>query len=96
MLFVMNFGLVVRSFSWRFFGPRNAPFLLPKNGKRKTLPVLAFFWSSIFVTWWFLEGFGARAPLLVLELFLVVSCKFSCSFRRKNARKSLASEKEGT
>ena len=47
----------------------------------KSSPFLSFVSEFYFVTWWFLEGFGARAPLLVLEMFLVGSgCAFLYGF----------------
>ena len=62
-------------------GPEMPHFCCPKTACEKFSLSLLFFRSSTFVTRWFLEGFGARAPLLVLEMFLVGSgCAFLYGF----------------
>ena len=69
-LFAMNFEFGVRSFS-------EILFFAPQKRREKSSPFLSFFLEFYFVTRWFLEGFGARTPLLVLELLLFVS---GCAF----------------
>ena len=80
-------GLVFLVFFWigcpEFFGEvfraLKCPIFAAQKPHVKALPFLVFF--SIFVTRWFLEGFGARAPLLVLEMFLVGSgCAYLYGF----------------
>ena len=57
-----------------FSGPEMPHFCCPKTACEK-------FSLALFFTRWFLEGFGARAPLLVLEMFLVGSgCAFLYGF----------------
>ena len=74
--FAMSFEIGVRSFRGGFLGPE-MPSFAPKNGGEKSSPCLSFSsWSSIFVTRWFLEGFGARTPLLVLEFLVGSGCAF--------------------
>ena len=54
-----------------FSGPE-VPHFAAQKRHVKSSPFLSFFFrSSIFVTRWFLEGFGARTPLLVLEMLWV-------------------------
>ena len=64
------------------FRALKCPIFAAQKRHVKALPFLGFFFRcSIFVTRWFLEGFGARAPLLVLEMFLVGSgCAYLYGF----------------
>ena len=84
----MSFGLVVRSFSGRFFRPRNAPLFASQKRQEKSSPCLSLFFGVLFLLrggfWKILGKFGARAPLLLLELFLVGSgCAFCMVFLYK-------------
>ena len=64
--FGTNFGMGVRSFFGVDFCPKNAHFASRKRRRKKVLPVLGFFRSSIFVTARFCGGFWATSSVMCI------------------------------